>query len=171
VTTPTRVLLVGMMASGKSTVGHALSQRTGWPYVDNDDLVATLAGAATPDVAATRGADGLHMLEGFVVEEILGMDPPLIAGIPGSTITTEPMRDQLRAGGYVVWLRARLETLAARVGDGSSRPFFQGHDVLATLERLNAGREPMYAAVAHYVVDVDDAVPDDIAARIQAQLP
>lgn len=169
-TAPTRVLLVGMMASGKSTVGHALAQRTGWPYVDNDDLVARLAGAATPDVAATRGADGLHMLEGFVVEEILAMDPPLIAGIPGSTITTEPMRAQLRAGGYVVWLRARLETLAARVGDGSSRPFFEGHDVLATLERLNAGREPLYAAVAHLVVDVDDVTPDDIAAQIQAHL-
>jgi len=171
VTAQTRVLLVGMMASGKSTVGHALAARTGWPYVDNDDLVARLAGEATPDVAATRGADGLHMLEGFVVEEILAMEAPLIAGIPGSTITTEPMREQLRAGGYVVWLRARLETLAARVGDGSSRPFFAGHDVLATLERLNAGREPLYAAVAHLVVDVDDLSPDAIAEQIHARLP
>jgi shikimate kinase len=171
VTTPTRVLLVGMMASGKSTVGHALARRTGWPYVDNDDLVARLAGEATPDVAATRGADGLHMLEGFVVEEILAMPEPLIAGIPGSTITTDPMREQLQAGGFVVWLRARLETLAARVGDGSSRPFFAGHDVLATLERLNAGREPLYAAVAHLVVDVDDLSPDAIAEQIHDQLP
>ena len=170
-TAQTRVLLVGMMASGKSTVGHALAAQTGWPYVDNDDLVARLAGEATPDVAATRGADGLHMLEGFVVEEILAMEAPLIAGIPGSTITTEPMREQLRAGGYVVWLRARLETLAARVGDGSSRPFFAGHDVLATLERLNAGREPLYAAVAHLVVDVDDLSPDAIAEHIHARLP
>ena len=170
-TTPTRVLLVGMMASGKSTVGHALAEQTGWPYVDNDDLVARLAGEATPDDAATRGADGLHMLEGFVVEEILAMPAPLIAGIPGSTITTDPMREQLRAGGFVVWLRARLETLAARVGDGSSRPFFAGHDVLATLERLNAGREPLYAAVAHLVVDVDDLSPDAIAEQIHARLP
>jgi shikimate kinase len=170
-TTPTRVLLVGMMASGKSTVGHALAQQTGWPYVDNDDLVARLAGEATPDVAATRGADGLHMLEGFVVEEILAMPAPLIAGIPGSTITTDPMREQLRAGGFVVWLRARLETLAARVGDGSTRPFFAGHDVLATLERLNAGREPLYAAVAHLVVDVDDLSPEAIAEQIHAGLP
>ena len=170
-TTPTRVLLVGMMASGKSTVGHALAAQTGWPYVDNDDLVARLAGEATPDVAATRGADGLHMLEGFVVEEILAMPAPLIAGIPGSTITTDPMREQLRGGGFVVWLRARLDTLAARVGDGSTRPFFAGHDVLATLERLNAGREPLYAAVAHLVVDVDDLSPDAIAEQIHARLP
>jgi shikimate kinase len=167
----TRVLLVGMMACGKSTVGRALSEQTGWPYVDNDELVAVLAGQATPDVAATRGVDGLHMLEGFVVEEILGTEPPLVAGIPGSSVTTESTRAQLRANGYVVWLRARLETLAARVGDGSSRPFFAGHDVLATLERLNEGREPMYAAAAHLVIDVDDLDAETIAALIEDALP
>ncbi len=162
----TRVLLVGMMACGKSTVGRALSERTGWPYVDNDELVARLAGEATPDVAATRGPDALHMLEGFVVEEILAMDPPLVAGIPGSAVTTDATREQLRAGGFVVWLRARMETLAARVGDGSSRPFFAGHDVLATLQRLNEGREPLYAAAAHLVVDVDERTPDEVAAIV-----
>ena len=57
------------------------------------------------------------------------------------------------------------------MGDGSSRPFFAGHDVLATLERLNAGREPLYAAVAHLVVDVDDLSPDAIAEQIHARLP
>jgi shikimate kinase len=160
-----------MMASGKSTVGRALSRRTGWPYVDNDELVAVLAGQATPEVAVTRGVDGLHMLEGFVVEEILGRPAPLVAGIPGSAIATAAAREQLRAGGYVVWLRARLETLAARVGDGAGRPFFAGHDVLATLERLNEGREPQYAAAAHLVVDVDDLDPDAIAGLIEAALP
>lgn len=162
-----RVLLVGMMACGKSTVGRALAQQTGWPYVDNDELVAALAGQSTPDVAATRGPDGLHMLEGFVVEEILAMDPPLVAGIPGSAVTTATTREQIRSGGFVVWLRARMETLAARVGDGSSRPFFAGHDVLATLQRLNEGREPLYEAAAHLVVDVDDRTPDEIAAIIR----
>jgi shikimate kinase len=160
-----------MMASGKSTVGRALSRRTGWPYVDNDELVAVLAGHDTPEVAVTRGVDGLHMLEGFVVEEILGRPAPLVAGIPGSAIATVAAREQLRAGGYVVWLRARLETLAARVGDGAGRPFFAGHDVLATLERLNEGREPQYAAAAHLVVDVDDLEPAAIAGLIEAALP
>jgi len=166
----TRVLLVGMMACGKSTVGRALADQTGWPYVDNDDLVARLAGQATPDVAATRGPDALHLLEGLVVEEILAMPPPLVAGIPGSAVVTDATRQQLRDGGFVVWLRARMETLATRVGDGSSRPFFAGHDILATLQRLNEGREPLYAAAAHLVVDVDDRTPDEIATTIRAAL-
>jgi shikimate kinase len=167
---PTRVLLVGMMASGKTTVGHELAALTGWPYVDNDELVVSLAGQATPDVAAIRGADGLHMLEGFVVEEILAMDPPLIAGLPGSSIQAPPMRAAIREAGHVVWLRARMETLAARVGIGEDRPFFAGHDVLETLRRLNQGREPLYAATAHLTVDVDDREPAAIAAEIHRHL-
>ena len=166
-----RILLVGMMGSGKTTVGQALADLTGWPYVDNDALVAELAGTPTENLQATQGGDALHMLEAIVVDRIIGLDPPLVAGIPGSAIASDALRAHLRAGGHVVWLRARLDTLAARIGDGTSRPFFAGHDVSDTLQRLYEGREPLYAAVAHQVVDVDDATPQEVAQQILDALP
>lgn len=168
--TPVRVLLVGMMGSGKTTVGQALAARTGWPYVDNDAMVAELSGTPTPHVQATLGGDALHVLEAVVVDRILAMDPPLVAGVPGSAIVSESLREHLRAGGHVVWLRARIETLAARIGDGTSRPFFAGQDVADTLTRLYEGREALYAASAHQVVDVDDLEPEAIADHILAGL-
>jgi len=166
-----RVLLVGMMGSGKTTVGLALADLTGWPYVDNDAMVAELAGTPTQSLQATQGGDALHMLEAVVVDRIISLDPPLVAGIPGSAIASDALRAHLRAGGHVVWLRARLDTLAARIGDGTSRPFFAGHDVSDTLKRLYEGREPLYAAVAHQVVDVDDATPQQVAQQILDALP
>ena len=165
-----RVLLVGMMGSGKTTVGLALAGLTGWPYVDNDAMVAELSGSATPDLQAQAGGDALHVLEAVVCDRILAMEPPLVAGIPGSAIVTEPLRERLRGGGHVVWLRARIETLAARIGDGGTRPFFAGHDVSETLTRLYEGREPLYAAAAHQVVDVDALDPQQVAAAILAGL-
>jgi shikimate kinase len=167
---PVRLLLVGMMGAGKTTVGRALSDVTGWPYVDNDALVAELSGAPTPELQATLGGDALHVLEAVVVDRILAMDPPLVAGIPGSAIVSEPLRAHLRAGGHVVWLRARLDTLAARIGDGGTRPFFAGQDVSATLARLYEGREPLYAASAHQIVDVDGLEPSAIADLILSGL-
>jgi len=164
--TPVRVLLIGMMGSGKSTVGRALAAASGWPYVDNDELVATLAGDATADVEALHGGDALHLMEAVVVDQILGMPPPLVAGIPGSAVSSDVLRDHLRSSGYVVWLRARIDTLAARIGDGSTRPFFAGHDVTETLTRLYEGRQPLYAAAAQLVVDVDDLTPHAAAQRI-----
>lgn len=168
---PVRVLLVGMMGSGKTTVGRALSDLTGWPYVDNDAMVAELSGTPTEQLQAALGGDALHVLEGVVVDRILDQAPPLVAGIPGSAIVSDALRAHLRSGGHVVWLRARLETLAARIGDGSSRPFFAGHDVRQTLERLYEGREPLYAAAADQVVDVDDETPEQVAQQILAALP
>ena len=82
---PVRVLLVGMMGSGKTTVGQALAGITGWPYVDNDAMVAELSGTATPDLQAQVGGDALHVLEAVVCDRILVMDPPLVAGIPATS--------------------------------------------------------------------------------------
>jgi shikimate kinase len=166
-----RVLLVGMMGSGKTTVGRALTELTGWPYIDNDAMVAELSGTPTEQLQATHGGDALHVLEAVVVDRILAMDVPLVAGIPGSAIASQALRDHLKSGGHVAWLRARLDTLAARIGDGSSRPFFTGHDVAQTLALLYAGREPLYASVAHQVVDVDDLTPQQVARVILDALP
>lgn len=165
----TRLLLVGMMGCGKTTVGRAVAARTGWPYVDNDELVAQVAGAATPQVGEL-GAEALHVVEAVVVEKILAMQPPLVAGIPGSAVAAVDTREHLRGSGTVVWLRARIETLADRIGDGSSRPFFAGRDVEDVLRELYVGRAPAYEAVAHHVVDVDERTPDEIATWILANL-
>jgi shikimate kinase len=166
---PTRLLLVGMMGCGKTTVGRVVAEATGWPYVDNDELVAQVAGAATPEVGA-RSAEALHVIEGVVVEQILAMDPPLVAGIPGSAVAAVDTREHLRAHGTVVWLRASIETLAARVGDGATRPFFAGRDVSEVLRELYVGRAPAYEAAAHHVVDVDERTPEEIAAWIVEKL-
>jgi shikimate kinase len=167
---PLRLLLVGMMGSGKTTVGRAVASSTGWPYVDNDELVAAVSGRLTAQVGA-GGAEALHVVEAVVVAEILAMPTPLVAGIPGSAVAAVDTREHLRSHGTVVWLRARLDTLAARVGDGAGRPFFAGRDVSAVLHELYAGRAPAYAAAAHLTVDVDDRSPDEIVAWILEHLP
>ena len=165
-----RLLLIGMMGAGKTTVGQAIAQRTGLTYVDNDDLVAQLAGSATADIA-THGAEALHAVEQLVVQKILTMEPPLVAGIPGSAVDAAATRDQLRSHGTVVWLRAGTDTLAARVGTGAGRPFLADGEVNEVLSGLYAGRAPAYAAAAHLVIDVDERTPDDIASWILDHLP
>src|SRR5687768_12198114 len=57
---PRRVFLLGLMGSGKTTVGRELAARTGWPYLDNDDLVRRSTGREPAEIEATDGEDGLH---------------------------------------------------------------------------------------------------------------
>ncbi len=67
--------------------------------------------------------------------------------------------------GTVVWLRARPDTNARRVGDGAARPLL-GHDPAGAMTRLFAERAPFYGEVADLVVDVDDLSPEEVVARI-----
>lgn len=163
-----RVLLVGMMASGKSTVGRLLSDRLDWPYYDNDELLLRAVGVDTRTVLEQRGEAALRRAESAALTVALTEGGPLVAGVAGGIVSDPLDRDRLRAGGYVVWLRASIETLARRA-KGTDRPWL-GDDPAAALRALYAGRAHLYFFVASYVVDVDTLPPDAVADRIVAAL-
>jgi shikimate kinase len=164
-----RILLVGMVGAGKTTVGKALSARTGWPYVDNDDLVRKLTGREPSEIFATDGEDVLHLAEADAFDAALGLDPPVIVGVAGALVTDPAHREALREGGHVIWLKARAETLLERIGSGTGRRA-DAADPDWLKARIRE-REPLYASVAAQIVDVDDATPDEIAEKILAGLP
>lgn len=163
-----RVLLVGMMGAGKTTVGERLSDVLGWPYYDNDELLRRLVGKDTRRVQQEDGTAALRRAESACLTLALTDAGPLIAGVAGGVVTDPLDRGRLRSGGFVVWLRATIDTLARRV-EGSDRPWL-GDDPRAALTALYAGRGPLYASVATLVVDVDALPPVAVAERIAAAL-
>lgn len=168
---PTRILLVGMMGCGKSTVGRALSDLTGWRYLDNDELVALSNAEPTPEVLHDHGEAWLRASESAALDEALQTPPPIIAGVAGGAVLSAENRSRLVAEpGLVVWLRATIPTLVRRVAGGAGRPFLQP-DPATALERLYAGRAELYAEVADLVIDVDDLTPQAIADRVLDTLP
>ena len=165
---PAAVILVGMMGSGKSTVGRALSHRTGWRYVDNDDLVRSFSGRGATEIRAADGEDALHDVEEQAFEASLALEPPVIIGAAAGVVLDPVARVRLRSGPHVVWLRARPETLLAHVGDGTGRRAEATDPAWITARA--AERAPLYAEVASQVVDVDDRSPDEVADLILAGL-
>ena len=163
-----RVLLVGMMGAGKTTVGHALSDLIGWPYFDNDELLARAVGKDTRRVQEEDGEQALRRAESAALDVALAEGGPLIAGVAGGVVRDPLDLQRLRSGGLVVWLRAELSTLARRVA-GTDRPWLQG-DPLRALQALYAGRADLYASVASLTLDADVLPPDLIAVEIAKAL-
>ena len=160
-----RVLLVGMMGAGKTTVGTALSRRLGWPYYDNDLLVARATGKDTRRVLEEDGEAAMRRAESAALSLALYEGGPLIAGVAGG-IVTDPMElDRLRTG-FVVWLRADIGTLIRRV-EGTNRPRV-GRDPEVIMRELYAARMASYAAAANLVLDEDLTTPDLLARQIAA---
>ncbi|HTC68849.1 MAG TPA: shikimate kinase [Acidothermaceae bacterium] len=159
-----RVVLVGMMGAGKSTIGASLSKLTGWPYIDNDQIVEQMAGVPTRDLLQQRGVDAMRAAESAAALQVLTMKAPLIAGVAAGIVLDPTVTAQVHEGAFVVFLRAHIDTLAKRV-EGTYRPWL-GDDPEAALRTLYVGREPLYEKLAHLVIDVDTTTPDDVARRI-----
>jgi shikimate kinase len=165
-----RILLLGMMGAGKSTVGPRLAQRLGVPYVDNDAALIARAGTSAADLLARDGATALRRAEVDTLRATLAGIPAAVVAVAGGVVLDEVGRRLVAAEAEVVWLRASLGTLASRLaGDIDGRPWLAG-DAAAHLAELQSDREARYAELANLVVDVDGRDPDDIAAEIVASL-
>ena len=119
--TPNRILLVGMMGSGKSTVGRALAARLGWTFLDNDALVRDLSGREPAEIDATDGEASLLDVEAAALRAALDEPTPAVITVAGSVVERPEERRRLRGAGHVVWLRAGPTTLRRRIGDGRGR--------------------------------------------------
>jgi shikimate kinase len=161
-----RILVVGMMGAGKTTVGRAVAGRLGWRYYDNDELLHRAVGKDTRSVQEDDGEAALRRAESAALTIALTESGPLVAGVAGGVVTDPLDRARLRDGGFVVWLRADVDTLARRVA-GTDRPWL-GDDPEAAMTHLYAGRADLYASVATLVIDVDALPPEVLAERIVA---
>ena len=92
----TRVLLLGMLGSGKTSVGEEIAARTGWAYRDNDSLVAELAGVPTADRLERDGVAALRDAESAALRRAVDDPGPLVAGVAGGVVETDADVELLR---------------------------------------------------------------------------
>ena len=164
VTQGQRILLIGMMGSGKTTVGRALEHRTGWPFRDNDALVRELTGREPADIDAEDGEDALHAAEIAAFDAGAKSPGPAVIAVAAAVADDPEARRRLAASGHVVWLSAPPEVLRARIGSGAGR---RADAVdLEWLRARAAEREPIYREVADQIVDVEALDPSAAADAI-----
>jgi shikimate kinase len=163
-----RILLIGMMGAGKTTIGHALSKLLGWPYYDNDELLARAVGKDTRRVQEEDGVQALRRAESAALNVAVTEGGPLIAGVAGGVVTDPLDLRRLHESGFVVWLRADIGTLAKRVS-GTDRPWLGGTPEKA-MRALYAGREALYTSACTFAVDEDQTTPELIAKEIVQRL-
>jgi shikimate kinase len=139
------VVLVGMMGSGKSSVGKRLATRLGLPFIDADTEIETAAGMTIPEIFAQRGEAEFRDGERRVISRVLSTRAPLVLATGGGAFMNAETREKISELGISIWLKAEAEVLMRRVRKRSNRPLLQTADPEATLRRMLAEREPVYA--------------------------
>ncbi len=139
------IVLVGMMGSGKSSVGRRLATRLGLPFVDADTEIETAAHMTIPEIFAQRGEAEFREGERRVISRVLTTRAPLVLATGGGAFMNAETRARVKELGISVWLKAEPDVLMRRVRKRSNRPLLQTADPEATLRRMLAEREPVYA--------------------------
>lgn len=160
-----RVLLVGFMGAGKTTLGPRLAARLGWEFLDVDAELVRRTGLSIPGYFQQHGEAAFRAAEARLTGELSSRDRLVLA--PGGGWIAEPGSfEGLPAGSAVVWLRVSVPEALRRVAaSGETRPLLEAADPAAAAWALLARREPRYA-LAHHTVDVDGRTPDALTEEI-----
>lgn len=161
--TAPRVVLVGSMGAGKTTVGMLLAERWGLDFRDTDHDVEALSGKSVQDIFVESGEAEFRTLEGAAVRAALASHTGVLA-LGGGAVLAEETRTLL-AGHLVVFLRVGLSDAASRVGLGVARPVLLGN-VRGRLKQLIDERTPIYESVATHVVETDGRRADEVADEV-----
>ena len=138
------IVLVGLMGSGKSTIGRRLAQRLGMAFADADDEIERAAGMTISDMFAKFGEGHFRDGERRVIARLLA-GKPLVLATGGGAFINDETRALILADSLAIWLDADIETLVERVARRSHRPLLKGRDPRQVLRDLAAVRNPIYA--------------------------
>jgi Shikimate kinase len=163
------IYLIGMMGSGKSTIGKLLAKELGYRFIDTDDIISQATHQSISDIFATEGEAAFRDLESQVLSEICAYKKFVIA--TGGGIILKQMNWSYLRHGIIIWLNVPVEELYNRLKEDQTRPLLQHPDPLQQLQTLLQQRQPLYSqADLEIMVDSDD-IPEQVATQILEKIP
>jgi shikimate kinase len=162
------VACIGLMGSGKTTVGRLLAERLGWDFVDVDDVIESATGLTVADLWEQGGEAAYRPLEHEIVVDELRAFPRSVLATPGGAVLDHDAVQALEANDVVtVYLRATPDVLAQRIARdaGHVRPLV-GDRPCEVMRQMFEARDETYVALAGHIVEVGQLTPDQAATAV-----
>ena len=165
--TPTSIFLIGMMASGKSTVGRCLAEKLGWDFFDVDREVETSTGVSISYIFEKEGEAGFRSRETAKMAELTHR-PRTVVAMGGGAPMFDVNRMLLKRG-LTVYLTSTVSDIIERTHCDTTRPLLKADDPVARVRSLLLERGPVYEATADVKVSTSRTSPYVVVDRILAQ--
>lgn len=163
------VVMVGMMGAGKTSVGMAVAQILGVPFLDSDHEIEQAANLSISEVFETFGEAVFREKEALVLKRLLE-GPPCVLSTGGGAFMQATNRQSIQDAGVAVWLKVEPDLLWSRVKQKDTRPLLKVKDPRARLLELYEGRKDNYAQAAITVDAHRDFSVQDMAEQVVRQL-
>ncbi|MCM3632185.1 shikimate kinase [Paenibacillus camelliae] len=149
-----KIILIGFMGTGKSSVAEALAEALQLPNLDVDKEIVASDGRVIPDIFVQEGEDGFRTIETNVLKQLLELPHPAIIATGGGAVLKAVNRELMLASGLVIQLSASADVIISRVSNDRGRPLLQG-DVAERVHTLLEARANAYD-FAHLTIDTSD---------------
>jgi Shikimate kinase len=148
------IFLVGLMGSGKTTIGRQLAKSLNKEFRDSDREIEERSGASIALIFKIEGEAGFRRREQKVIDELTQLKNVVLA-TGGGAVLDENNRAHLKQRGFVVYLQASVPILFGRTYKDRNRPLLQTEERRRKLEDLAKQRDPLYRQVADLIVYTD----------------
>ncbi|MCV7193594.1 shikimate kinase [Mycolicibacterium brumae] len=164
-----KAVLIGMLGSGKSTIGRRLAKALGVGFLDTDSAIVEITGRSIPEIFAADGEAGFRKIEEQVIRDALDSHDGVLS-LGGGAVTTPGVRQAL-AGHTVVFLEISAgEGIRRTLRNNDNRPLLSGGDLAAKYRRLMAARTPLYRKTATVRISTSRRNPSVVVRQLVAKL-
>ena len=163
------IVLIGMMGSGKSSVGCCLQRRTNLPLIDTDKIVVSRFGASIAEIFSSHGEQAFRQVETQSVRELAPAEPAIIV-TGGGIVLREENANLLKQLGIVVWLDGNEETLFERALRTPTRPLLECDNPRDVFAQISKARLPLYARIANIRVDTSMFTDEEVAVAVLGKI-
>jgi len=160
------IFLIGLMGSGKTTIGRILSKSLNKDFYDSDHVVEEKTGVKVPLIFEYEGEVGFRKREESVLKELV-CHKNIVLATGGGVILSKNNCKLLSDNGHVIYLKSNCKDLVARMTGDQSRPLLQEGDLKETLESLFKLRDPMYSSISDYIIETSDKRAKEISSEIE----
>ena len=160
-----RIFLVGLMGSGKTTVGKILARKLNYKFIDSDLLIEENTGVKVPLIFEYEGELGFRKREAKILSDVVAKEN-IVLSTGGGIVLSKDNRLLLSSFGNVIYLNADINELAKRLSNDKSRPLLQNVDVKTKLTELLDRRSFLYKSLADYTINTKDKRAPEIANEI-----
>ena len=145
------IYLIGLMGSGKTTLGKILSKKLGKTFFDSDQVIEEKLGVDVTMIFEYEGEAGFREREKEILKQLVSKKNIILA-TGGGAILSRDNRDLLSESGTVIYLKSNYKDLVLRMKNDKTRPLLKEGDVESIIKKLCHEREPLYESISDYEI-------------------
>ena len=162
-----KIVLIGFMGAGKTTVGKEIAKKIHLPFVEMDELVLKKSGRKTiNDIFQNKGEPYFRELEIAVAKKLKDKNN-MVVSTGGGVVMNKIIIDYLKTGGVVFYLNSSFQTAVKRLINFTDRPLFKNKK---KAKKLYDFRQPLYKQYADYIINTNNKSVDEVVISLMKYL-